>query len=168
MDIRSIRDVLETEIPELYGAEGQALEVLPEMIELASDDRLRQALQEHAQLTRDHRLRLETVASELQVELDGSTSPGLTGILDRGATVVRKAAAGPVRDAVIIASVQKVEHYEIAGYGAAVSYARLLGEEDVAELLVRTLDEEKEADRTLTGIAENFVNEAAIDGGGSP
>lgn len=164
MSIQSIRDLLAQEIPDLHSAERQVLDLLPFLIERSSDDPLRQALVELQQVTRDQRGRLETMAPELRIELDGVTCRGMAGIVEEARSLAGDAEQGAVRDAAIITAIQKVEHYQIAAYGAAASYARLLGEEDVADQLVHTLEEEQGADRRLTALAEGFVNERALGG----
>lgn len=161
MNHRSLRDLLEQQVQELYSAETQTLDVFPEIIERASDEGLRQTLEEHHRITMDQRRRLETMAPQLGIELDIVTSRGMAGILAEERAVIASARDEAVRDAVIVSSAQKVEHYEIAGYQSAVLHALVLGEEDIADLLNRTLHEEKEADRALSGIAENRVNQGA-------
>lgn len=164
MSARSLRDLLEQEIQELYSAETQIIEALPRMIERVSDDALRQALQEHLQITQDQKRRLETMAPELDIELDIVTCRGMTAILSEATETIGRARNESIGDTAILASVQKVEHYEIASYGSAAAHARLLGEEDIAVLLERTLTEEREADRVLTGIAEHRLTEVVAGG----
>ena len=161
MSARSLRDLLEQEVQDLYSVETQIIDVFPEIIERVSDEGLRQTLEEHYRITMDQRRRIETMAPQLGIELDIVTSRGMAGILAEERAAIRSALDGALRDAVIIGSAQKVEHFEIAGYRSAAAHALLLGEEDIAELLNRTLVEEKEADRALSGIAENRVNEGA-------
>jgi ferritin-like metal-binding protein YciE len=164
MSIQSIRDLLTQEIPDLHSAERQVLDLLPFLIDQSSDHPLRQALLELQQLTRDQRGRLETMAPELRIELDGVTCLGMAGIVEEARALTADAEKGAIRDAAIISAVQKVEHYQIAAYGAAASYARLVGEEDIADQLAHTLEEEQGADRRLTALAEGFVNERAVGG----
>ncbi|MEZ4421929.1 MAG: ferritin-like domain-containing protein [Gemmatimonadota bacterium] len=161
MDMESMRDLLEHEIQDLYSVESQILEALPTMIENATDPSLRDALEDHLDATEDQKARLEEIAESLEFDVDGEKCKGMAGILKEGSESVKDAEEGAIRDAVIIASAQKVEHYEMAGYGTARSLARLLGETEAAERLEETLDEEKEADRLLTEIAESEVNRQA-------
>ena len=164
MNITTIRDLLTLEVPDLHDAEEQVLAMLPALMGQTSDEALRQALTELEQITRDQRGRLETMAPELRIHLDGSTCRGMAGIVEEGRELGGNTAEGAIRDAVTITAVQKMLHYQIAAYGAAASYARLLGEDDIADRLVHTLEEEQGADRKLTAIAEGFVNEAAVGG----
>jgi ferritin-like metal-binding protein YciE len=160
----SMRDLLVRSIGDLHSAESQVEAALPEIIAKVSDDPLREMLSDYHRLTSDRRGRLETLAPGLEADLDGAQSLGMEGILRDELAIIREVEAGPVCDAAIIGCAQKVQHYEIAGYGIAASHARHLGEEDAADLLNRTLEEEKQADWRLTGIAEHRVNEAAAEG----
>ena len=160
----SMRDLLVRSISDLHSAESLVQAALPEMIAKVSDDPLREMLTDYHRLTSDRRGRLETLAPKLDADLQGAPSRGMQGILHDELSTIREVDAGPVCDAAIIGCAQKVQHYEIAAYGIAASHARHLGEEDAADLLSRTLEEEKEADARLTGVAENRVNEEAASG----
>ena len=163
MKAENLNDLLVHEIRDLYSVESQILDALPEMIETASDRSLRAALQEHLEETRGQRQRLEEVARTLDVDPDGDKCKGMAGIIKEGEETVKKVAKDDeARDAAIIASAQRVEHYEMAGYGTARTYARMLGKNDVARRLEETLNEEKAADKKLTSIAEDHVNRQAI------
>lgn len=161
MSARSLRDLLEQEVQELYSVETQILDAFPDIIERVADEGLRQTLEEHRRITMDQRRRLEAMAPQLGIELDIVTSRGMAGILSEERATIASARDEAVRDAVIVSSAQKVEHYEIAGYRSALFHALVLGEEDIASLLDRTLQEEREAGRALSGIAESRVNEGA-------
>ena len=162
MDIQQLRGLFEEQIRDLHSAERQTLEALPGMIEAAGDARLRSALQDHLGETRTQKERLETIADELGFDPGGHHCKGIDGILQEGQELVkRETSDSDVRDAAIIASAQRIEHYEMAGYGTARTLARTLGEDAAARHLQQTLDEEMEADKTLTAIATSGVNREA-------
>jgi ferritin-like metal-binding protein YciE len=163
MQARNLTELLTHEIQDLYSAEEQILEALPDMIENARDADLQGVLREHYEQTQKHRTRLEAVAQELDLSLNGSKCKGMVGIIKEGSELIRKQEDDEVRDAAIIASAQRVEHYEMAGYGTAAHYATALGLDRVAQQLNQTLQEEKVADRTLSRIADGRVNERAIE-----
>lgn len=162
MNAESIRDLLTHEIQDLHSAESQIIEALPAMIEYAADSALRDALEQHLEVTETHRRRLEEAARELAIDAKGEKCKGIAGILKEGSDGVEDIADPAVRDAMIIAAAQRVEHYEIAGYGTVCSYASLLGEGGVLNLLKDSLDEEREADEILTEIAQSRVNQRAV------
>ena len=155
--------LLEEQIQDLYSGENQIIEALPTMIEAARDDELKTALKEHLEETKTQKKRLEKIGEELGIDPDGEKCKGMEGIIEEGEELVEKEAEeDDVRDAAIIAAAQRVEHYEMAGYGTARTYARMLGHEDVASTLQQTLDEEGDADEKLTRIAEGHVNRSAM------
>ena len=156
-----LKQLLAHEIRDLASAEDQIIGALPTMIEKANDSELKQALQHHLKETETHKQRLQQVAKTLDIQLDGSRCKGMAGILAEGKEAVEEQSDHDVRDAAIIASAQRVEHYEMAGYGTAAQFARRLGNDEVAKRLTETLGEEKHADATLTGIAEGHVNRQA-------
>ena len=159
-----LRELLEEQIQDLYSGESQIIDALPTMIEAARDDELKTALKEHLEETKTQKKRLEKIADELDMDADGETCEGMKGIIKEGEELVEKEAEeDDVRDAAIVAAAQRVEHYEMAGYGTARTYARMLGHDEVASTLQQTLDEEQAADKKLTRIAEGHVNRAAID-----
>ena len=165
MDVNTLRDLFEEHIQDLYSAEEQILDTLPDMIEAASDTSLRTALENHLEQTRRQRTRLEQIAGNLDFKPKGDTCKGMKGIIAEGDKLVKRDTTdADVRDAAIIAAAQRVEHYEIAGYGTARTYAQMLGENEAVGLLEQTLNEEKEADVRLTGIAEGHVNRRAMKG----
>lgn len=160
----SMRYLLVRSVVDLHSAESQIEAALPEMIAKVSDEPLREMLSDYHRLTSDRRGRLETLAPGLEADLEGAESLGMQGILRDELATIREVDRGPVCDAAIIGCAQKVQHYEIAAYGTAASHARHLGEEDAADLLSRTLEEEKKADWQLSGIAESRVNKTAVEG----
>jgi ferritin-like metal-binding protein YciE len=164
MRLDSLRTLFIEELRDLYDAEHQILKALPKMINAASHDEVKHALEEHRRQTEEHVHRLERVFEECGAPARASRCEGMAGIIQEGTEVVQAAADRDVRDAGLIASAQRVEHYEMAGYGTVRTYAHQLNMQDAAGLLQRTLDEEKQADRHLTEIAEQAVNVRASEG----
>jgi len=159
--VESLEALLEAELRDLYDAEKQLVRALPKPAKKARDPELRRALQEHRQQTEMHVERLEQVFDLLNKALRGKKCRSMQHLIAEGEEVIGSAKDEETRDAAIVASAQKAEHYEIAGYGAARTWAARLGRRDAADLLQQTLDEEKEADARLTDIAEGAVNAAA-------
>jgi ferritin-like metal-binding protein YciE len=159
MELQTLRDLFVHELKDLYSAEKQILKALPKMIQKATEEELKDALEGHRRVTEEQVDRLETIFSSL----DESTSfrqkcKGMEGLLEEGADLLKEDAPEVILDAGIIGAAQRVEHYEIAAYGTALAYAKLLGEEKAVRLLQQTLAEEKEADEKLTEIAESSIN----------
>jgi ferritin-like metal-binding protein YciE len=172
--LKDLRDLLKHEIKDLYSAEEQIIEAMPAMIEKANNPTLRQALDSHLQVTRAQKDRLEQVQQLLgdQDTSDNSgffsnlfgdsvTCKGMEGLIDEGEKVMGEDMNPEVMDAAIIACAQKIEHYEICGYGTARAYARQLNLDSVVQLLEQTLDEEHQADEQLTSLALGGVNQQA-------
>jgi ferritin-like metal-binding protein YciE len=161
MNVETLRDLLEHELKDLHSAERQIVEALPEMIAASCAPELASALQLHLTLTEGHVERLERVLRALGASPGRLKCRGMEGLLAEAKSILA-AAGDDVVDAAIIGAAQKVEHYEMAGYGTVAAYAKRLGENDVAQLLESTLLEEKQADLALTGIAEATVNAEAM------
>jgi ferritin-like metal-binding protein YciE len=143
--------------------EKQLLKALSKMIKAADSDDLRQALEHHLAETEVHVNRLDTIFEQLEIAGRGMKCKAMEGLIEEGKSLLEEPMEENVRDAAIIAAAQRVEHYEIAGYGCARTFAQRLGHNDAAELLQQTLDEEKAADEKLTQIAMDHVNaEAAV------
>jgi ferritin-like metal-binding protein YciE len=159
--VETLDQLLEAELKDLYDAEKQLTKALPKLAKKARSSELKNALQEHLQQTESHVERLEQVFDLLDRPARGKKCKGMQNLISEGEEMIKEAEDEDTRDAVIIASAQKTEHYEMAGYGTVRTWATRLGRQDVAELLQATLDEEKEADEKLTGIAESSVNAAA-------
>jgi len=160
---RTFRDLFEHEIRDLYSAEGQLTDALMKMQRAASSPELRQAFDMHLEQTRNHRDRLEKIGRICGFDVQGETCEAMKGLVMEGRQIIESDNADPdVRDAALISSAQRVEHYEIAGYGAARSYAQRLGFGEAADLLRQTLDEEKDTNSKLNRIAEEHINEAAM------
>jgi ferritin-like metal-binding protein YciE len=161
--IASLRTHLIDELTDLLDAENQLTDALPKLAQAATSKPLRTALQKHLKETRGHITRLNQALRSLGKRPSSKTCAGMQGLLDEGESMMKKTSPGSLRDAVMITGAQKVEHYEMASYGTARTYAKVLGEKAIARLLEQTLKEEKNADRTLTKIAEGAVNEDAAD-----
>jgi ferritin-like metal-binding protein YciE len=159
-DITTLRAAFVDEIRDIYHAEKQLLRALPKLAKAASDVELRGVLENHLAETENQVSRLEQVFELVGEKPETKTCAGMAGIIEEGSAALRED-SGPVLDALIIASAQRAEHYEIAAYGTVAAWAEGLGYTDAAELLRETLDEEKSADETLTGLAEAGINAAA-------
>jgi ferritin-like metal-binding protein YciE len=164
LKLNSLRDLLIEELRDLYSAETQLLDALPKMAEAANSNELKSAFNHHLEETRQHASRLERIFQQIGEKSSGETCEAMKGLIREGEVLVKAGGDPDVRDAGIVGAAQRVEHYEIAGYGTARSLARRLGESQIAETLQQTLNEEAEADKKLTSIAESQVNVAAASG----
>lgn len=162
---KSMQDLFYEELEDLYDAEKQIVKALPKVAEAVASEELKTALEEHLEQTKQHVTRLEQVFRTIGREAKAKKCDGMKGLLEEGENVISELDESPVRDAALIAAAQKVEHYEISGYGTLRTFAQLLGHEDAVELLEETLEEEKEADEKLTDIAESAINIEAADEG---
>lgn len=167
MELRSLNDLFTLELKDLYNAEHQILDALPKMAEKASHPELKAALNEHVDVTREQVRRLEEISDTLGVNLRGHKCKGMEGLIHEAKDVMKEEADPNVLDAGLIGQAQRIEHYEIAAYGTARTFAERLGFTEAARLLQQTLDEEGETDHRLTGIAEQVVNPDAQMGGGA-
>ena len=156
--VKTLRELCLHELEDLYDAEKRIVKALPKMAEAAASSDLRKALEHHLQQTKGHVQRLETVFENMSEKPKGKTCDGIKGIIDEGEDTLSDVENDPVRDAAIIAAAQRVEHYEMAVYGSVRTWMKQLGETASEGLLQQTLDEEKEADKTLTTIAEGSAN----------
>ncbi len=159
--LTSLRDVLNDLVRDLHSAETQLIKALPKMAKAASDAELKAAITGHLEETRGQVARLEKACELLGIKPKGKTCQAMKGLLEEGSEVMAEEGSPAAKDAAMIVAAQKVEHYEIAGYGAARVFATVLGEDEVAALMTETLEEEKAADAKLTGIAESTVNDEA-------
>ena len=152
----TLRETFLDELADIYDAEKQILKALPKMAKAAQNDQLRKGFEEHLEQTEDHVQRLEQVFESFNEKARGKKCKAMAGLLEEGQDLIKEKAG----DAALIAAAQKVEHYEIASYGSLKSWAEFLNENEAAELLEETLEEEKTTDDKLTEIAESAVNEA--------
>jgi ferritin-like metal-binding protein YciE len=162
MSLESMHDLLLEELRDLYNAEQQLIKALPKIAEKVSTPSLRDAIETHCRETEGHLARLERIFGGLGEKSSGKKCKGMEGMLDEGEEMLSEKGSDSIRDAGIIAAAQRVEHYEIAGYGSAIAFAQLLGHQDIVTLLEETLAEEKAADQKLSAIAEEEVNQHAM------
>ena len=160
-DIKTMNDLFVHTLRDIYYAEKQIVQSLPEMIEKASDPQLKQAFQSHLGETKNHVARLEQVFKLFRQEPKGVDCPAIDGIIDEAEEVAGEVEDKSVLDAALIAAAQAVEHYEITRYGALIAWAKELGRNDAAALLQQNLEEEKAADKKLTAMAESRLNRRA-------
>jgi ferritin-like metal-binding protein YciE len=158
MKLESLRELFIEELQDLYSAETQIIETLPRMIEQASSPDLKAGFTEHLEQTRGQVRRLDQIFDQLgkDVDRDGKTCKGMQGIIKDNKELLKSSAEPEVLDAGMIAGAQRVEHYEIAGYGTVRTYARILGLNEWAQLLEQTLREEKDTDSKLNQLAERI------------
>ena len=164
MKEQTMQDLYVDQLRDLYDAERQIIKALPKMIRAVSSDELKQALEEHLEVTKEQEQRIAQIFENRGEKVKAQKCKGMEGVLKEGAELVEKGWQDAVGDAAIIAAAQRVEHYEMASYGCARTYAELLGDEDAGELLQKTLDEEKEANDKLTELADNINQEALGEG----
>jgi ferritin-like metal-binding protein YciE len=163
----TLHDAFIDELRDAYDAEKQVLKALPKLVKAATSPDLQAAFEEHLEETQGQVDRLERVFEILDEKPRGKRCDGMAGILEEGKKVMEEGFDGLVLDACLIASAQRVEHYEMAAYGTLVSWARAMGHTDAAELLEETLDEEKAADARLSHLAKGDINEEAASVGAS-
>jgi len=163
MKMESLDELLQEELRDIYDAEKQLVKALPKMVKAASSPDLQEALNEHLDVTKAQVTRLEEVFAKLGTKAKGKSCAGMKGLIEEGEEVAGQDGSDELRDLAIIGAAQRVEHYEIAAYGTARTFAERLGNEEVAELLQETLTEEEEADERLTEISETLL-EAVSEG----
>jgi ferritin-like metal-binding protein YciE len=162
MKTKGFQDLLELELKDIYSAEKQLTKALPKMAKAATNDQLRQAFENHLQETEGQIERLEQIFKQLDVSYTRvEKCKAMEGLIEEGKKLLEEGLEPSVLDAALIAAAQRVEHYEIAAYGCARTFAAQLGHGDVAELLQESLNEEGNADDKLTEIAESVVNQEA-------
>jgi len=168
LKLDSLETLLVEELRDLYNAERQVLKALPKMAKAASSPNLQNGFQEHLQQTQTQVERLDKIFTDLGESPKGKKCEAIEGLLKEGAELLEADAEPSVLDAALIAAAQRVEHYEIAGYGCARTYAKLLGHGEATKLLQQTLDEEKSTDVKLTELAVGSINTEAVDPEASP
>lgn len=163
MKLNSLNKLYLEELRDLYSAETQLVKALPKMAKGASSDELKEAFESHLGQTKEHVERLTKIFDRLDEKPTGKTCQAMKGLIEEGSEMLEQEGEESVIDAGLIAAAQRVEHYEIAGYGTVRTFANLLGEDEAAELLQQTLDEEGETDKQLSELAEGIVNEKALN-----
>ncbi len=162
MKLDTLKTLYINELKDLYNAEQQLVKALPKMTKAASSEELQEAFEKHLEQTKTHVERLEEVFEEIGETPKGKTCKAMKGLIEEGSEILQEDGEESVIDAGIIVAAQKVEHYEIAGYGSVRTFAQLLGKDRSAELLQTTLDEESEANELLNNLAEDIVNPEAL------
>ncbi len=158
--INTLHDVYIDQLKDLYSAETQLIKALPKMAKAANDATLKKGFEDHLEQTKVHAERLEEIFEELDEKPTGKKCKAMAGLVEEGSEAISEDASPEAKDAMLIAAAQRVEHYEMAGYGCVKTYARLLGYEDAAQLLEETLGEEVATDEKLTEAAESINVEA--------
>ncbi len=164
MQMNDLQDLFVDQLKDLYSAEKQMLRAMPKLAKAAESEELKAAFQTHAQETEQQVQRLERIFERLGTSPRGKKCKGMEGLIEENKELLKEDADPDVLDAGIIVGAQKVEHYEIAGYGSAVTFAKLLGDSESAKLLAQSLDEEERTDKLLTEIAESSINVQAAHG----
>src|ERR1700688_2967588 len=161
MKMNHLKHLYVEELKDLYSAENQLVKALPKMAKASTSEDLRAGFEEHLEQTREHVARLEKIFKALGESPKGKKCKGMEGLIKEGAEMIGEAPPPEELDAGLISAAQRVEHYEIAGYGCVSTYAKILGEDQAVSLLRQTLEEEKETDKKLTQLAGHINAEAA-------
>jgi ferritin-like metal-binding protein YciE len=156
MSLKNLDDLFVDVLKDTLDAERQITKALPKMAKAVESEELRAAFEEHLSVTETQIERLETIFKSMDKPARGKHCPGMEGLLKEGSELIEKEAPGPALDAALIGAAQKVEHYEIAAYGTLATYAKMLEMDDALELLVQTLEEEKQTDEALTSVASEI------------
>jgi ferritin-like metal-binding protein YciE len=156
---KGLKELYIDELKDLYSAENQLVKALPKMANAASSDELRHGFEEHSEQTKGHVQRLEKIFKALGESPNGKKCKGMEGLIKEGAEAMEEYEGG-LLDAALIGAAQRVEHYEMAGYGTVRAFAEELGESEQVSLLEETLEEEKQTDKTLSGLSKNINAEA--------
>jgi ferritin-like metal-binding protein YciE len=157
----SLRQLYIDELKDLYSAETQMVKALPKLAKASSDGQLRRAFEEHLRQTSEQVSRLEQIFEMLDEKPTGKKCLGMEGLVKEGSETMKESYGDAIKDAALIGAAQRVEHYEIAGYGTVRAFAELLGEDEHVSLIQETLEEEKQADQLLTTLAEQINSQAA-------
>lgn len=163
MELETLQDLYIHELKDLYSAEKQIIRALPKMVKAASNEQLKASFQQHLEETKEQAARLERLLEGHKESTRGPKCKGMEGVLAEGSEMIEEDADEEVRDAGLIAAAQRVEHYEMAGYGCARTYAQILGHKEDAATLQTTLNEEGATDKKLTALAKSTINIAALN-----
>lgn len=159
--MKNLKDLFEHQLKDLYSAETQLIEALPKLAKNADDEKLKSAFEKHLEETKGHKKRLEEICDTLGIKPTGEKCKAMEGLVKEAESFLEEDTEKDVKDAGLIAEAQRVEHYEISGYGTAARYAKELGHNDIASKLKETLDEEYKTDDLLTKMAESRLNKEA-------
>ena len=161
MKIESLEELFIEELKDLYHAEKQLVKALPKMAKAAASEQLRKAFTDHLEQTKNHVLRLEQVFETVDEKAKAKVCKGMQGLLEEGQETMQEDALEQLADLGLIAAAQKVEHYEISGYGTMRTFAQILGNREAVRLLSETLKEEEAADKLLSAISQSLLKESA-------
>lgn len=161
MELNTLKDLYIHELKDLYSAEKQLIKALPKMAKAATNEQLAAGFKEHLEETKEQAARLEQILKSHGQSTRGPKCKGMEGVVAEGSEMIEEEADEEVRDAGLIGAAQRVEHYEMAGYGTARTFAEMLGDTEGAKLLQTTLDEEIATDKKLTKLAKSVINVAA-------
>ena len=159
--MKNLEDLFQHQLKDLYSAESQLIKALPKMQKEASDEKLKKAIEKHLEETKEHKERLKKVCDELGIKPTGEECKAMKGLIEEAEHFLKEDADEDVKDAGIIAEAQRVEHYEISGYGTVIRYAKELGHDKIAKELAKTLEQEYKADEDLNKMAEGRLNREA-------
>lgn len=159
--MKTLKDLFEHEIKDLYSAEKQLTEALPKMVNAATDKKLKEAFADHLEETKSHFDRIQSICQKLDINPTSTKCKAMEGLIKECEGMIKEDADKDVKDVGLIACAQRVEHYEISGYGTAVRFAKELGHKDIAKELQKTLDQEYNADGLLNDMAEDRLNRKA-------
>ena len=159
--MKNLEDLFKHELKDLYSAETQLLEAFPRLQKNATDEKLKKAFDEHLKETQQHKKRIEEVCEELNMDPKGEKCKAMEGLIKELDHFLEQDTEKDVKDAGLVAEAQRIEHYEISGYGTTIRYAKELGYKEIASKLHKTLEEEFSADEKLTKIAEGRLNKKA-------
>ncbi|PKD16202.1 hypothetical protein APR41_10470 [Salegentibacter salinarum] len=159
--MKTLKDLFEHQIKDLYSAEYQLIKALPKMLEQATNENLKNSFRNHLEETRSQKKRIEEVCENLNIEPSGEDCKAMKGLIEEAESFLAEDAEDDVKDAGIIAEAQRIEHYEISGYGTLIRYAKELGYDKEAEKLVQSLEEEYKADEDLNDLAKDKINKKA-------
>ncbi|ADF54795.1 MAG: ferritin-like domain-containing protein [Zunongwangia sp.] len=161
--MENLQDLFKHQLKDLYSAETQLIKALPKMVKAAKNEKLKKAFQDHLEETKEHKERLSEICKELGIKPTGETCKAMKGLIEEAEDFLKEKTTDEVNDAGIIADAQRIEHYEISGYGTVVRYAKELGYKELASKLQKTLDQEYNADNTLDKLAEKRLNKKAVE-----
>lgn len=159
--MKNLEDLFQHQLKDLYSAETQLIKALPKMHKKASDAKLKKAIEKHLEETKEQKERLKEVCDELGIKPTGEECKAMKGLIEEAEHFLEEEADEDVKDAGIIAEAQRIEHYEISGYGTVIRYAKELGHDKIAKKLAKTLQEEYKADEDLNKMAEGRLNREA-------
>lgn len=161
--MENLQDLFKHQLKDLYSAETQLIKALPKMVKAAKNEKLKKAFQDHLEETKEHKERLSEICKELGIKPTGETCKAMKGLIEEAEDFLKEKTTDEVNDAGIIADAQRIEHYEISGYGTVVRYAKELGYKELASKLQKTLDQEYNADNTLDKLAGKRLNKKAVE-----